>query len=71
MQTHKACFRCVTGIICNYQNLTTEKQISSYPNTAASLDVQTASRAVSQLPLESQVTAVNIYCPLYFEKFVL
>lgn len=72
MQTHKVCFRCVTGIICNYQNLNNyRKTILSYPNTAASLNMQTASCAVNQLPPESQVAAVNISSPLYFAKFVL
>lgn len=39
------------------------KMISSYLNTAASLDMQTA-------PLESQVAAVNISSPQHFEKFL-
>lgn len=60
MQTHKVCFRCVTGILWNYQNLNNyRKTILSYPNTAASPDMQTASHAVSQLPLESRVAAVS------------
>lgn len=65
MQTHEVCFRCVTGIIWNYQNLDNyRKTIMSYPNTAASLNMQTASCAVNQLPLEPQVAAVNISSPL-------
>lgn len=39
MQMHKVCFRSVTDIICNYQNLNNyRKKIMSYSDTSASLD---------------------------------